>query len=410
MSLPGKMARVVGRRYHFNGGGLAYVLTTMVLVVGAVNSQNNMLFWLFGLGVAGLLISGFLSGGTLMQIGVEREVAPVGQVGDEVVIRYRLHNRSRVFPAYAITVEELARHRRTVVSWPGRLRMRPAFAAYIPPRGSVVVETRALACRRGIAEFGPVQVWSTFPFGLTRKSVTYVQEGRVAVRPWTAPVREGLLRARAGAGGNGQTVRRSRTGDEFYSLREFAHGDSLRSIAWRSTARLGHAVVREMASRPSRRVWVVLCFELDVGDGTVSSGGVNNEQVISVGAGLLAQAVRNGLEPGLALADGRVLEHPRASAKLDRMMDALATLNPVGGGGGGAGKGLAFAGPQDGVVLVCSAGAGPEGIAGERVLIEDSGNYSEGLPAGWHPRFEETDRKRTSRWWKLVEAWTGGDE
>ena len=372
----------------------------MVLVVGAVNSQNNMLFWLFGLGVAGLLISGFLSGGTLMQIAIEREPAPVGVVGDELIIRYRVHNRSRVFPAYGLTIEELAKSKRGGATWPGRLRLRPAFAVYIPPRSSVVVEARALATQRGLVDFGPVQVWTTFPFGLTRKSVTYFQDSRVAVRPWVAPVRDGLLHARAGQGDSGATVRRSRTGDEFFSLREFAHGDSIRSIAWKSTARLGHAVVREMATRPSRRVWIVLCFDL---------AGQSNEQVISVGAGLLAQAVKLGLEPGLALSDGRVLEYPRSQPKLDRLLDQLAAITP-GTADDGSPRASSFAGPQEGVVLVCTAGSGPEGLSGERVLIEESGNYAQGLPAGWHPSFELPAGKHTSRWWKLVSAWTGGED
>jgi len=359
-----------------------------------------MLFWLFGLGVAGLLISGFLSGGTLMKITVEREPAPTGTVGDELIIRYRVFNHSRVFPAYALTIEELPASKRAKSTWPGKLRPRPAFAAHIPPRSSIVVEARALAIHRGLIDLGPLQVWTTFPFGLTRKSVTYHQDSRIAVRPWTAPVRDGLLHARAGQGDSGLSVRRSRTGDEFFSLREFAHGDSLRSIAWKSTARLGHAVVREMATRPSRRVWIVLCFDLS---------GQTNEQVISVGAGLLAQAIRLGLEPGLALSDGRVLEQPRSQPKLDRLLDQLASLTPSTADRASP-RSTGFAGPREGVILVCTAGAGPEGMTGERVLVEESTNYINGLPAGWHPSFQPPAGSRTSRWWKLVSAWTGSDE
>jgi len=73
-----RWARVLGRNYHFHSPGLVYAVTTMVLVMGAINGQNNLLFWLFGLGVAGLLISGILSGGSLMRLDIEREAYPQG--------------------------------------------------------------------------------------------------------------------------------------------------------------------------------------------------------------------------------------------------------------------------------------------------------------------------------------------
>src|SRR5207247_2555525 len=92
----------------------------------------------------------------------------------------------------------------------------------------------------------------------------------------------------------------------FYSLREYVQGDSLRAVAWRSTARLGYAVVREMASRPSRHLWVVL--DLDGNEQQV-------ERVLSVAAAVCVRALDAGLEPGIALAGGRVLEPARGGRR-----------------------------------------------------------------------------------------------
>ncbi len=391
----GAAAAVVGRRYHFHSGGIAYAATTIVLVIGAVNSQNNLLFWLFGLGVAGLVISGVLSGASLMGLRIERESAAPASVGGEVVVRYRVMNTSRVYPAYAITIEELEEG----AGWMGVLSRPVAFVGYIPARGEVVVEARARAVKRGMAVFRRARAWTTFPFGLTRKSVTFEQHGRVLVRPWLAPVRTGVVKGISGRGEGGRTLRRSRAGDEFHSLREFAQGDSLRSVAWRSTARLGRAVVREMASRPSRRVWVVLCSDLV---------DASAEQVVSVGAALVAQAHTMGLEPGLALGNGRVIEAARQHRTLERVMDQLALLTPA-DAEGGAGRLPLLASADDGFLLVCSAGSGPEGIRGERVLVEDSALYQRGLPAGWHPALDDARAVRRKWWEKLVTAWTGGD-
>jgi uncharacterized protein (DUF58 family) len=316
-----RWARVLGRRYHFHSPGLAYAVTTMVLVLGAVNGQNNLLFWLFGLAVAGLLISGILSGGSLMRLDVEREIPSSAGVGDEVVTRYRIRNRSRVFPAFGLTVEELTSVRGGgTPTWAGRLSQPRAYALYVPAQGTVVVEARAGALGRGAAELGPIRIWTTFPFGLTKKSKAFRQDATVLIRPRPAPLRPGAINGLAGRGELGSILRRSRGGEEFYSLREYTHGDSVRAVAWRSTARLGHAVVREMAARPSRHVWIVL----DFGGGDTPAC----ERAISVAAALCAGAAEAGLEPGLGAPDGRLLEPARAGRRhVGYLMDALGRLD-----------------------------------------------------------------------------------
>jgi hypothetical protein len=132
------------------------------------------------------------------------------------------------------------------------------------------------------------------------------------------------------------------------------------------------------------------------------------EQVVSVGAALVEQAHRMGLEPGLALGNGRVIETARQHRTLERVMDQLALLTPA-DAEGGAGRLPLLASAEDGFMLVCSAGSGPEGIRGERVLVEDSAIYERGLPDGWHPAFEDSGKSKQKWWERLVTAWTGGD-
>ena len=57
----GREAKIVGRRYLFHAPGITYAVTTIVLILGAINGQNNFLFALFGLATGGLVISGFFS-------------------------------------------------------------------------------------------------------------------------------------------------------------------------------------------------------------------------------------------------------------------------------------------------------------------------------------------------------------
>lgn len=315
--------RRVGRRYHAHFPGVVYVVTTLVLVLGALNGQNNLLFALFGLAVGGLIVSGILSGANLIGISVERLPPAHGAVGEPLFVRYRVSNRNWLIGAFGVTIEELeesrrARRKRGAPPLAGRLHSPlRVFAAYVPARGSIIVEARALGLRRGIAELRRFRAISTFPFGLTKKSVLFEQLHSVRVRPRPAPVRSGLLRAGGGGTPRGGRLQRWRGGDEFWALREFSPGDSLRSVAWRPSARMGQVLVRDMARASARRFWI----ELDVEGADPQM----TERAICIAAGLFAQAHQVGCPVGLRESRGIVLAPIRSGrSHLGEALDALA--------------------------------------------------------------------------------------
>jgi uncharacterized protein (DUF58 family) len=368
----------------------------MVLVVGAINGQNNLLFWLFGLGVGGLIVSGVLSGGALMRLSIERETPAPASVGDEVVIRYRVTNRSRIFPAFGLVIEETgpARRGKFGATWPKRLTAPAAFAPYVPARGSVVVDARVGALRRGPVTLGPMRISTTFPFGLAKKSMAFYQNTEFMVRPRLAPLKPGVIEGVSGRGEAGSRLKKARGGEEFYSLREYVPGDSLRAVAWRSTARRGHAVVREMASRPSRRLWVVMELA-GLEDRAV-------ERVISVAGALCVRALDAGLEPGLALAGGRVLEPARNGRRhIAYLLDSLGRLD-VGWVVGHSDQ-LPLIGSsahlQDAFVAVDGGSSQSPVKAAAHISVADGANFS---PAGteWKAMIEVPDARAGGGWWK----------
>ncbi|CAG0950493.1 hypothetical protein PHYC_00174 [Phycisphaerales bacterium] len=310
------------RRYHFHGPGVAYAATLVVIMMGAINGQNNVLFWLFGLGVAGLLISGILSGAALMGLVVEREMPAVGTRGEALTVRYHVRNRNRIIPSFAMTIEELPGGENSAdgPTWRDHFPGMVAFAAHVPARGESTAEATSAPSRRGLATFREFRVSTTFPFGLTKKSVTFRQEGELLIRPRCVPVNETVLQGRGEGQGQGRLMRRGRTGDEFFALREYVPGDGMRRVAWRSSARLDRVVVREMASLPARRVLIVAAPLREGSEG---------EACVEGAAGLARAALRRGLEVGIAAADGRMLVAPRSGERsLGRCLDALAVVEP----------------------------------------------------------------------------------
>ncbi len=318
--------KVIARRYHLHFPGVVYSITTIILVLGAINGQNNLLFWLFGLAVGGLIASGILSGAALMGIEVTRELAPSANVGVDSVVRYRIRNRNRLLPVYAITIEELARGplslgpERPTPTWPQRIASVVGYGPYVRPRGESVVEAKFMPIERGQATFDCVRVWTTFPFGLAKKSVTFGGPAAITIRPKVVGMDPTIFDRSLGRGD--RSVGWTRMGDdgEYFALREYVPGDPMRMIAWRPSSRRDTPLVRVNAQAGGSRVWIVL-------DAAGESGEANFEHAVSVAAGLCVAGVSRGLRVGLARGDGRLLEGARDGARhAGELLDALAVV------------------------------------------------------------------------------------
>ena len=227
-----RVAKITGRRYLFHAPGITYAVTSMVLILGAINGQNNLLFAIFGLAVGGLIISGLISGANLMGVRVSRLTSLEGRCGETATIRYAVRNANRFIPAFGLLVEELP----SPDAGHGRLSRIAALALHVPAGRSVIVEASPTCLARGPVRLRRFRVTSTFPFGLTRKSVELECDEEVLVLPAIAqPVGDPVRRA-AGDRFSRADRSASRQGDEFHSLREYAEGDPMRSVAWRASA------------------------------------------------------------------------------------------------------------------------------------------------------------------------------
>ncbi len=306
---PGRTARIVGRRYLLHGPGFTYCITTVVLILGAINGQNNLLFAIFGLAAGGLIISGILSGANLMGVRVERLPPRDGAVGGTAGLRYRVHNANRWMPALSLLVEEPDLPRRSGQ----RLAAACGFVAVVRAGGSCIVEARHACLARGPVRLGRFRVTSTFPFGVTRKSVELDDAQELLVLPRAAVVVGDPLQVSRGERWAPSVAKVSREGDEFHALREYATGDPLRSVAWRASARAEPLLVRVDATRRAGRV--LIAFD-------ASDDRATQERIISAAAGLCLHAQRTGRDFALAGPGSAVLvgfgsgpSHVRASLR-----------------------------------------------------------------------------------------------
>lgn len=301
----------------FHLPGLVYVVTTVVLVLGAINGQNNLLFIIFGLAVGGLIVSGLVSGANLMGIRVDRLESEPCAAGEIATVRYRVSNRNWMAPAFGLQIEELPDPQMT----DGIVQPMRGFVAHVPAKGlwgkpdthhwHVEAQGSGLARRRGVAKLSRFRVVSSFPFGLTKKSVTFDCPMELLVLPAPLNVIKSPLAGARGRQGNWGDRKPQRVGEEFFSLREYSSGDSPRSIAWKASARSGHLLVREMINPVAPRVVI----EIDV----LGRQDHATEQCISAAAGLCLDALERGFDVSIKEHGGRVLMGYRRVGRRDGM-------------------------------------------------------------------------------------------
>ena len=94
------------RRYHLGLPFWVYCGLTLLVALAAMNRDDNLLYWVFGVMASSLLVSGLVSGVMMTGLSVRRISPPHGMVGDALTVRYAVKNRNRLFPVFNIHLRE----------------------------------------------------------------------------------------------------------------------------------------------------------------------------------------------------------------------------------------------------------------------------------------------------------------
>lgn len=236
--------------------------------------------WWF-LGVGGVAFIGSYAGGfaQLLFVACLLLGLPLIALAVVAVRRPRLAARRefapRVVPAGSVTtvsvvVSNTAPGRSLPAVWWDRLPWHPwttpagalpALQARGPrfARGNATTAQYDLAPpRRGVVPVGPLTVEVGDAFGLATCRVTLGEAELLTVTPEVIPLADSGLSVPAGDG-ESRLVQHRATGDEDDAMtREYRHGDAMRRVHWRASARSGDLMVRqeEQRSLPEARILV----------------------------------------------------------------------------------------------------------------------------------------------------------
>ena len=242
---------------------------------------------------------------------------PRVEAGRPSTVRLRLDNVSRL-PSGVLLMED---------NLPYTLGGRPRFVLdKVEPRGVRDVSYPVRADVRGRYTVGPLSVRLTDPFGLVELTRSFAQTDDLVVTPVISPLPS--VRLGGDWAGGGESVARSvaASGTDDAATREYRHGDDLRKVHWRSTARVGELMVRREEQPFQSRATLLLDGRLTAhrGDGPGSSFEYAVSAVASIGVAL----ARSGFVLRLLDEDGHDVAPRTAALTEGVVLDSLALVQP----------------------------------------------------------------------------------
>ncbi len=117
---------------------------------------------------------------------------------------------------------------------------------------------RTLCTQRGRFRLGPATLISGDPFGIVRLSRSIASTSEIIVYPQMVDLPEFKLPSAELSGGQATRSRAFNITPNVATVREYAPGDSMNRIHWRTTARTGRMMVKEFELDPSADVYLVL--------------------------------------------------------------------------------------------------------------------------------------------------------
>lgn len=278
--------------------GLAYLVTVLVILIGAINYNLSLgyalAFLLVGLGITAILQT-FRN---LAHLTISGGRCPPAFSGQTAFFGIVLNNPRR-FPRFNLRLQA---------------DTGDSTLANIPAEDRTEVELPVPALRRGWLSVPPITLATTYPLGLIRAWAYAAPDLRCLIYP--APATEAPALPE-GEGSEGNRLRQRRGDDDFAGLRRHLPGEPLQHVAWKSAARQPDAelLAKQFTGTSSEALWL---------DWDMLPSSMDTERRLSILTRWVMDAQESGLTWGLRLPGKRVAP-ASGDPHYHRCLAALAT-------------------------------------------------------------------------------------
>lgn len=218
--------------------GLLFLLSLVLIFIAAINYAVSLAF-----GLAFLMVSIFILAilhcvNNLRRLSLSSQPAPAVFCGEEACFRVLLARG------------ENSQHEALLLNFAGG----NASHADLVENSQELVDVFVQARKRGLFRAPRLRITTYYPLGLTRAWSVVDLGMHCLVYP--KPIPHVLDQFKGGAAGDNDTAVSMAGSEDFYGLRDYVPGDSLRQISWKNVARGQGMKVKQFVDYTDSRVWL----------------------------------------------------------------------------------------------------------------------------------------------------------
>ena len=232
--------------------GSALTVAAAFLSLMAILIDAPALFYMSFALIATLAAANFQARLATRALRIDRLVPATVEVGERATVEMVVWSERRIKRPLITVVDEL----------PARMRptdLTPSLPIAPSHDGPIRTQYRFRPAKRGHFRLSRVAVTGTDALGLVVKTLLYeTTPAEMIVTPRPLPLEVELPSGSGWGASEAQTGTIRGSGIEVRGLREYAPGDSLRYVDWRSSARIGALQVKEFEAGTHGRVAIVL--------------------------------------------------------------------------------------------------------------------------------------------------------
>ncbi|MEW6364283.1 MAG: DUF58 domain-containing protein [Acidobacteriota bacterium] len=230
-------------RVRPTGFGLRFVIMALVVGLAAVNTGNNLLFLVFSMMLATLLVSGISSRASMRKLSIVRSSPTAIYATTPYVESIAVKNEKRLFPTVSVRAAT-------------ETATEPAYLPYLGTRSSRTLMIESVHPKRGEVPRAPLELRSHYPFGFFMRYKRIRSPEKIVVYPKIERIVP-FFPEREGGHGEYAAVFKG-LGEDLYQIREYAPGESARIIDWKASSRVAKVMARDFLVNVNVRVTILV--------------------------------------------------------------------------------------------------------------------------------------------------------
>ncbi len=232
------------RRLRLTSEGWWAVVLTAWMLGSALISHASLMLLVFSILLSILVVSGFLTARNVRRLDAVRQAPADAVAGRPFHVEFQVQNNRHLGDAQGLVLA-------CSLSPAADVERPSVFFRNVPPRRQASQRVEVVVPRRGLYQFGCIELSSRLPWGFFERAEQRGRAQDLIVYPRLGKLRRRFIEAEQESyqREEGRRVGRLALDADYLGLREYRDGDSPRWIHWPTSARRGRPMVKEFEVR-----------------------------------------------------------------------------------------------------------------------------------------------------------------